>query len=171
MTRSRYNSVKIGDAPAFPACAHPVVEQQIARGQWGFRGLLVSDCGAIFDEGPGNGANTGHGWCAGGANATDVMQHCVAASLKAGTHLDCPGPAYFDYASDALQSGYLAKKDVDAAFERVVLTMIRLGLLDDDEHQPHGHLGATDVDTPAARELALVTSQFASRNAYDSDLL
>eukprot|EP01047_Picozoa_sp_COSAG01_P060151 COSAG01_NODE_7332_length_3247_cov_2.094663_1_plen_130_part_00 len=101
MCRSRYNSVKIGEDPAFPACAHPVVEQQIARGQWGFRGLLVSDCGAIFDEGPGNGGNSGHGWCAGGPNVTDVMQHCVAASLKAGTDLDCPGPAYFDYASGA----------------------------------------------------------------------
>eukprot|EP01047_Picozoa_sp_COSAG01_P060152 COSAG01_NODE_7332_length_3247_cov_2.094663_2_plen_90_part_00 len=49
----------------------------------------------------------------------------------------------------ALESGYLAAADVDAAFGRVAVTMIRLGLLDDAQHQPYAHLEATDVDTPA----------------------
>ena len=150
-----YNSISIDNSEAIPACAHSTVLQTLLREQWGFQGLVVSDCGAIFDEGPGSSGNgTGHGWC-NGSNPDDVMQHCVAASLQAGTDADCPGPAYFDNIAGSLQAGYMKQTDVDTAFERLARTMLRLGVLDGPDYQPYGKLGAGDVDTPDARRLAL----------------
>ena len=64
----------------FPCCANPIL-YGILRNEWGFKGYIVSDCGAITDFWQFNGF------------AKDAAQSSAQA-LKAGTDLEC-GDDYF----------------------------------------------------------------------------
>jgi beta-glucosidase len=66
-----YNSVD-----GQPACVNTDLLQKILRGEWGFNGYVVSDCGAITD------IFRGHKYQPTAAEAS-------AAAVKAGTDLTC----------------------------------------------------------------------------------
>ena len=66
-----YNSVD-----GLPACANPRLLGDILRGEWGFPGYVVSDCGAVGD------IYEGH-------KAAKTAAEGVAMAVKAGTDLDC----------------------------------------------------------------------------------
>ena len=69
-----YNSVN-----GQPACANTSLLQEHLRQDWGFKGYVVSDCGAIAD------VSQGH-------HFSPSMEEGAAASFKAGTDLICGVP-------------------------------------------------------------------------------
>jgi beta-glucosidase-like glycosyl hydrolase len=155
------NSVSIDGAEAIPSCAHPVLKNQIVRGEWGFRGSFVSDCGAIADEGPDARHNGGvgvHHWCR-GTNESDQYETCVAESLRSGCDVECYddsfGCIFSEYGPSALSHGKITILDIDLAFGRVVRGMIRLGMLDTADANVYSGLGPSDVDTGDSRALSL----------------
>jgi beta-glucosidase len=93
-----YNSVD-----GLPACANPRLLGDILRGEWGFPGYVVSDCGAIGD------IYQGH-------KAARTAAEGVAMAVKAGTDLDC-GLEYENVAP-AVRQGLLTEKDVDTCIGR-----------------------------------------------------
>ena len=60
----------------WPACTNKMLLKEHLRDAWGFKGFVVSDCGAIVD------INQGH------KKTPDIM-HSAALSLQAGTDLSC----------------------------------------------------------------------------------
>lgn len=114
-----YNSVN-----GAPACANPFLLQQTLRTDWGFKGVVVSDCDAV----------------------SDIYQHhhsapdapaAAAAAVRAGMDNECSVDGYFDRGSfgrpgnyaEAVKRGDLPLADLDRAVARVLEARLRVGEL------------------------------------------
>jgi beta-glucosidase len=108
-----YNSID-----EFPACTNKMLLKEHLRDAWGFKGFVVSDCGAIVD------INQGH------KKTPDVM-HSAAMALEAGTDLSCsiwtPG---FNTLADAVHQGLVSEDLVTQAAERLYTARFQLGMFD-----------------------------------------
>ncbi len=102
-----------------PCGANDYLINTILRGEWGYKGLITSDCWAISDFYSPN----CHGFSADAATA-------AAAAVKAGTDLNC-GEAY-GHIPEAVERGLLDESDVDRSLLRLLSQRIRLGELDRD---------------------------------------
>jgi beta-glucosidase len=123
-----------------PACANDLLLNETLRRDWGFQGYIVSDCDAVGD------ITSGHKYTA------DNL-HGAAASLKAGTDLDC-GSTYKALVQ-SVKAGLVSRADLDRAAVRLFTARFQLGMFDPPEAVPYSHLSASDVDTTASRALAL----------------
>ncbi len=137
-----YNSVD-----QFPACANKMLLQDHLRQAWGFKGFVVSDCGAIVDV-----AN-GH------KHAADI-EHASALSLQAGTDLSCsiwsPG---FNTLANAVRHGLATEAQVTAAAERLYTARFQLGLFDPQGSNPLDKIPYADVASDANRAQALKAAE------------
>jgi beta-glucosidase len=143
-----YNAVN-----GIPACASDDLMEQHLRRAWGFKGFVVSDCGAA--------ANI---YRDDSLHYTKTPEQAVAASFSAGMDLICgdyrnkmtteAGPIV-----NAVRQGELKEAIVDRALVRLFEYRIRLGLLDQDPPQAYAGIKPTDNDTPAHRAVALKTAQ------------
>ncbi|NLI46975.1 MAG: hypothetical protein GX414_07705 [Acidobacteria bacterium] len=98
-----------------PCCASPFLLQTVLRGEFGFRGHVVSDCGALRD------------FVDGHRTAADDLEAAVQA-LRAGVNLEC-GTAY-RHLPAAVRQGRVTEAEVDAALQPLLRTLVRLGLFD-----------------------------------------
>ena len=98
-----------------PACGSDFLLQEILRDEWGFKGHVVSDCGAVADF------HEHH----------KISENAVASAawaLKAGTDLNC-GENYL-VLPQALEQGLITEDDIDTALRRLLNTKLRLGFFD-----------------------------------------
>ena len=107
-----YNRVN-GEA----ACASQTLLRDILRGEFGFDGYVVSDCGAIND------LHGDHG-------LTKTAAESTALAIKNGCDLNC-GSAYRSM-GEALDQGILDEETITRSVERLMETRLRLGMLADD---------------------------------------
>lgn len=126
----------------WPACANQMLLQDHLRKDWGFKGFVVSDCGAIVD------INEGH------KKTLDIV-HSAALALKAGTDLSCsiwaPG---FNTLGEAVKQGLVTQEQVTEAAERLYMARFKLGMFDPPGSNPLDHIYFTPDGTAASRELA-----------------
>ena len=104
-----------------PCCGSDQLLIQFLRGKFGYKGLVVSDCGAIDDfwrEGR-------HGTYLGEPTTA------VARAVRTGTDLEC-GSSY-RHLLDAVKEGKLSEADIDVSVRRLLLARFRLGEMDPDE--------------------------------------
>lgn len=112
----------------------------ILRGQWGFRDILVPDSGAV------NSLVTD-------TRIYKTLAEAAAKTVLAGTDLD--NGAYAEVLPQAVKEGYLTEADLDKALRRVLAVRFRLGEFDPPGMVPYSKIPASDIDSPAHRELAL----------------
>ncbi|MGA2137029.1 MAG: glycoside hydrolase family 3 C-terminal domain-containing protein [Bryobacteraceae bacterium] len=134
-----YNSVD-----GLPACANPPLLEKILRGEWGFPGYVVSDCGAVGD------IYQGH-------KAAKTAPEGVAMAIKAGTDLDC-GLEY-ENVVPAVKQGLLAESDVDTALRRLLTARFKLGMFDPPEMVRWAQIPYAVNDSPEHQQLALETAR------------
>jgi len=120
-------------------CASPLLMEEILRGQWGFKGHYVSDCGAIDDF---------HHYHGVSKNAAES----AALAVKIGCDLNC-GCTYSDL-THALNTGLITEQEIDVSLSRLLATKFRLGLFDPEELVPWSDLPLDIVDSPEHRQLA-----------------
>ena len=123
-----------------PDNASTTLLQNILRQEWGFNGIVVSDCGAIenfYQK----------------QAVAHTLAEAAALGIKAGVNLNC-GATYRNWAAIALQQGLITPEELDNAVRPMLRAKFTLGLF---EHP----LGASiqtgklaSMDTPAARALA-----------------
>ena len=128
-----------------PCNANPFLMTDLLRRTWGFKGYVVSDCGAIGDE------VIPHGFYKTGAEA-------VAGSILAGCDLDC-GVEYREYLKQALDEGLIQEKDIDRALYRVFSARFRLGEFDPPDMVPYSSITPYKLDSKENRALALEVAQ------------
>jgi beta-glucosidase len=136
-----YNQVN-GEA----SCASPTLLQKILRGEWGFEGYVVSDCGAIAD------IYSNHGLAKTPAQA-------AALAVKAGCDLEC-GCTYgiecdYNELESAVDKGLLTEEDINTAVKRLFTARFRLGMFDPDAQVPYAGIPYSVVDSADHRALAL----------------
>jgi beta-glucosidase len=130
-----YNAIN-----GMPACANSPLLDQRMRGQWGFKGYVVSDCDAV-------------GEITDSLHYTQDSEHGVAVALNSGVDLDC-GSTY-RHLQGALQQKLIDEQQINRALHRLLLARMRLGMLQDASCSPYSAIPATAIDTPAHRALAL----------------
>ena len=125
------------------ACANTMLLKEHLRDAWGFRGFVVSDCGAIVD------VTNGH------HNAPDIM-HAAVVSLKAGTDLSCsiwsPG---FNTLAEAVRKGEVSEGLVTQAAERLYTARFELGTLDKPGSSANDRIPYTEDASTQHRAVAL----------------
>ena len=112
-----------------PSCGSKLLLEEKLRGEWGFKGHVVSDCGAVKDF------HTNH-------KVTKTPQESAALAIRRGCDLNCG--VTFSYALAAVEEGLLSEEDVTRACERLMAARIRLGLFDD--HCPWNSVSYSVVD-------------------------
>lgn len=126
-----------------PACGSELLLKDILREDWGFKGHVVSDCGAIRDF-----------WH--DHKVTPDAAASAALAIKSGTDLNC-GSTYRDL-DKALGQGLVTEEDLNIALRRMLNSRIKLGLLDNPGHTPWDDLGEEMVESKEhialAREVA-----------------
>jgi beta-glucosidase len=133
-----YNAVR-GE----PACLSSLLFETL-RQHWGFRGYVVSDCGAIND------IYRGHGY-------TLSLAQASALAVKAGTDLTCGNE--YTILTHAVRDRLLAPADIDRAVKRLFEARFRLGMFDPPEMVPWSKLTLADNDTPEHHRVALETAR------------
>ncbi|HWA95478.1 MAG TPA: glycoside hydrolase family 3 C-terminal domain-containing protein [Terracidiphilus sp.] len=137
-----YNSIN-----GWPACTNKMLLKDHLRDAWGFKGFVVSDCGAIVD------VFQGH------KKAKDIEQ-ASALSLEAGTDLSCsiwaPG---FNSLAKAVQQGLVSESLVTQAAERLYTARFELGMFDPQGSSPNDHIPFSDVASAAHRRAALKAAE------------
>jgi beta-glucosidase len=137
-----YNAID-GDA----ACANKMLLVDHLRNAWGFKGFVVSDCGAIVD------VTKGH------HNAPDIL-HAAVISLEAGTDLSCsiwsPG---FNTLADAVRQGLVPEADVTRAAERLYTARYELGMFDAPGTSAYDKIPYAEDASEEHRAVALKAAQ------------
>ncbi len=122
------------------ACASPALLDEILRREWGFRGYVVSDCGAIQD------IDRNH-------KVADTPEQASAMAVKAGTDLNC-GVQYLNLA-DAVRQGLIREEEIDMAVRRLLEARFRLGMFDPPEMVPYAQIPYERNDSAENAEVAL----------------
>ncbi len=137
-----YNSID-----EWPACTNKMLLKEHLRDAWGFKGFVVSDCGAIVD------VYQGH------KKTTDIA-HAAALSLQAGTDLSCsiwtPG---FNSLGDAVHQGLVTEDLVTQAAERLYAARFQLGLFDLQGSSSFDKIPFSDAASPAHRATSLKAAE------------
>ena len=122
-------------------CAQSRYEQQILRDEWGFKGLITSDCGAIRDFLP-----TWHNVAKDGPEAS-------AKAVLAGTDVEC-GSEYKNLPA-AVKRGDIKEADLDRSLRRLLIARFELGDFDSDELNAWTKIPESVVASKEHKELAL----------------
>jgi len=123
-----------------PCCANTHLLGELLRGEWGFDGYVVSDCGAIDD------IYKRH-------NFVKTAEEASALAVKRGTDLEC-GDSYKALVN-AVKQGLISEAEIDRALKRLFEARFRLGMFDPPELVPYAKIPFSTNDSAAHRQLAL----------------
>ena len=127
-----------------PACSNQKLMKDILRGEWGFDGFVVSDCGAIYDI-----------WKFHKFVPTETEASVLG--VKGGTDLTC-GNEYKTLV-EAVKQKLISEVEIDTAVKRLFTARFRLGMFDPPEMVAYARIPFSQNDTPEHRQLALRTAR------------
>jgi len=132
---SAYNRVN-----GVPNSINKMLLTDILRKEWGFKGHVVTDCGALND------VYSTHKTLPGPVET-------AAVAIKAGINLDC-STVLQENAVEAVKQGLLTEKEIDNALSALLRTEFKLGFYDDPASIPFHTYGADSVNNAAHIALA-----------------
>lgn len=129
-----YNSVD-----GVPACANTFLLDTMLRKKWGFKGYVVSDCGAITD------IYRGHKY-------VSSVDQAAAVAVKAGCDLTCGG----EYVSleEAVKKGEITEQQINVSVSRLVLALFKLGMFDSKEMVAYKNIPFSENNTMQHNQLS-----------------
>ncbi|THU31088.1 glycoside hydrolase family 3 protein [Niastella caeni] len=126
-----------------PCCGNNRLLQTILRDDWGFKHVVVSDCGAITDF------FTSH-------KVSSDAVHAAAKGALAGTDVECVWEGYaYKSLPEAVSRGLISEKEIDKHLLRVLIGRFDLGDMDDDALVPWAAIPMSVVNNEAHKKLAL----------------
>ena len=133
-----------------PCCGSDKLLVDILRNQWGYKGIVVSDCGAIDDFYKKDSRTPRH----------DTHPDAPTASADAvlnGTDVEC-GSSYKSLI-DAVQKGLIKESQLDVSLRRLFKGRFELGMFDPDEMVKWSKIPYSIVDCQANKEKALTMAR------------
>ncbi len=97
----------------------------VLRKKWGFKGHVVSDCGAVTD------IYAGH-------KIAKTEAEACAIAIKAGLNVECGNT--FRAMKEAIDQHLLTEADLDHALLPLMMTRLKLGILQKDDECPYNHI-------------------------------
>ena len=126
-----------------PCCGNSRLLQTILREEWGFKYVVVSDCGAVTDF------FTSH-------KTSSDATHASAKAVLAGTDVECVWQGYaYEKLPEAVAKGLLKEKEVDSHLLKVLIGRFELGDFDDNAIVPWANIPLSIVNNDEHRKLAL----------------
>lgn len=118
-----------------PATANPFILTEILRKEWGFKGFVVSDWGAV----------------------AELKNHAIGdgstvarKAIEAGTDMDMEGDLYGTVLAAQVRSGKIPESVIDEAVRRILRVKFALGLFD----HPYAPVGPAYTATDEKRDIA-----------------
>jgi beta-glucosidase len=127
-----------------PCTGSPYLLQEILRKDWGFKGYIVSDCGAVQDF---------HAW----HKVTKTAEESAALALINGTNVNC-GNVY-KVLQSALKQNLITEELIDTRLKENLSTRFKLGMFDPIGENPYDAITAEVVDSKENRAVALEAAQ------------
>lgn len=134
-----YNSVN-----GVPCCGNRELQIDILRKRWGFKGHVVSDCGAIRDF------HEHHG-------VTKTAAESAAMAMNNGCDLNCG--SMFEFLRMAVKKGWVLEERLDEAVTNLFVTRMKLGLLDQKEKNVYDEIPYTFVQSKPNQALAVEAAE------------
>lgn len=128
-----------------PASTSKSYLSKVLLQEWGFKGHVVTDCGALDD------VYLHH----------KVLPNSVqvaAAAIKAGINLDCSTILQKDVVK-AVQQKLITHKEVDKALAPLLRTQMKLGFFDNLSNSPYASYNADSIANESHRELSRKVAQ------------
>lgn len=123
-----------------PCCGSKRLLTQILRNEWGYKGIVVSDCGAIGDFFQPHHHNT-----------HPDAGHASADAVLSGTDLEC-GDNYKSI-TEAAKQGLISEEKINTSVRRLLKARFELGEM--NPTHPWAEIPYSVVDCPKHKELAL----------------
>lgn len=125
-----------------PCCGNTRLLHHILRDEWGFQGLITSDCGAIDDF-----------WMPNRHGFTKNDSESTAKAIRAGTDVECG--SQYNSLPEALKAGEITIAEVDTSLIRLLTARFELGDFDKDEENVWTTIPMTEVASIEHKSLAL----------------
>ncbi len=125
-----------------PCCSSQRLLQQILRDEWGFKYLVVSDCGAVTD------IHSSH------KTASDAV-HSSARAALAGTDVECGYNYDFRKLPEAVKRDFITEAEVDKHVIRLLEGRFDLGEMDDPSQVEWSSIPSSVLESKAHLQLAL----------------
>jgi beta-glucosidase len=126
------------------ASAHKFLLQDLLRNKWGFKGYIVSDCGAIRD------IYASH-------KIVATAEEASALAIRRGCDLDC-GDEYKALAG-AIKQGLLTEQELDISVKRLFTARMKLGMFDPPKMVKWAQIPYSVNDSPENARLAEETAR------------
>ena len=104
------------DIDGVPSTANSYLLRDLLKGEWGFKGLVVSDWNSI-------GEMVNHG-------TAEDLKEASEQAIKAGTDMDMEGDALINNLKQLVESGAVEEKVIDDAVRRALRVKFELGLFE-----------------------------------------
>jgi beta-glucosidase len=125
-----------------PCCGNGRLLQNILRDDWGFKYLVVSDCGAISDF------YNSH-------KVSSDATHAAAKGVLAGTDVECGYGYAFKKLPEAVEKGLVTEDEINKHLMRDLIGRFDLGEMDDDALVPWSKIPMSVVNSDEHKKLAL----------------
>ncbi len=122
-------------------CGSSRLMKDILRNDWGFKGYIVSDCGAVRD------IYENH-------KVTKTAPEAAALAVKSGTDLNC-GSVYNPALLKAVEEGLITEEEIDVSVKRLFTARFKLGMFDPPEMVKYAQIPYSENDSEAHRQLSL----------------
>jgi len=119
-----------------PATGNRYLQREVLKGDWGFKGFVVSDWGSVNELVP-------HGYARDG-------KHAAMLAVNAGSDMDMESYHFVNHLETLVKEGSVEESLIDDAVKRILTVKYELGLMDDpykycDPEREKSVLGSPDL--------------------------
>jgi beta-glucosidase len=126
-----------------PCCGNTQLLQRILRDEWGYKYMVVSDCGAVSDF------YTSH-------KVSSDAVHAASKGVLAGTDVECQWSDHlYKQLPTAVAKGLITEEEINKHLLKVLVGRFDLGEMDDDTLVPWSKIPMSVVNNDEHRKLAL----------------
>ncbi len=125
-----------------PCCGNTRYLQRILREEWGFQGIVTSDCGAIDDF-----------YKPGRHHFVNTKEDAASRAVIAGTDVECGG--VYQSLPEAVRTGKISEQQLNTSLRRLLIGRFELGDFDPDEMVEWTKIPISVVACKEHKEIAL----------------